>query len=94
MKQLDSCQTFKEIARVDGLTYWPSFDKDLDPYSYAFFQFDHKNGLVALRLTRKLELGPGQCTLFQLGLWVKPKKGMEKLFLQKSNFYMGKFFKY
>lgn len=90
LKQLDACQTFKDTIEVIGNTD-RRFDGIISQYSFAFARLNQKNGFVALRLIRVEDLGWGHYKTLELGLWVKPKRGMEKLFLQKSNFYLGDF---
>jgi hypothetical protein len=93
LRKLDSCRKFEEIIEMIGVNGKEQiFYETIASNSFYFVQFDRKTTQLALRLARNEPLGcSSQNILFELGLWVKPKKGMEHLFLQKSHFYLGKF---
>jgi hypothetical protein len=85
LAQLNSSRSFNEIIKLRQLS--DGFSNEFSSTSYAFFRYDQKTCLVALRLIRQDYMGFDHNQLVELGLWVKPRKGMEKLFQRESHFF-------
>lgn len=89
LAKLNSCKTFNEMLKLEALS--DGFGNKFDDNSFAFFKYDKKTGLVALRLFRNDYIGFDHSTRLQLGLWVKPKTEIKKFLDLKSNFFYGKY---